>query len=282
MTAQTGESTQRSAGRAIDCARGEALHAAEVGATQNAASPAPSCATVIPRRREYTYSRWPNQYVGLRADDAKGRSGQARPLGTGQQAPPGGEAPRKQDYELELRRFEDCGPAHKRLNALLSAGSLPTSVNTAQTASRSSSLRTFTEPVLPSTTASLIDTAMLAEPFCLSLRASSSTSCGTRRTNERSRHRTVSKLSALAFIRVLVCVPEVLQRFPARRCTRATLRRRPRGVSEVGEPVVDATPRGVRVRVLEGVERIAGFYAQLELVVGAVVADENRDGVCVR
>ena len=48
MTAQTGESTQRSAGRAIDCARGEALHAAEVGATQNAASPAPSCATVIP------------------------------------------------------------------------------------------------------------------------------------------------------------------------------------------------------------------------------------------
>jgi hypothetical protein len=46
--------------------------------------------------------------------------------------------------------------------------------------------------------------------------------------------------------------------------------------------MVDATPRGVRVRVLEGVERIGGgFYAQFELVVGAVVADENRDGVCV-
>ena len=46
--------------------------------------------------------------------------------------------------------------------------------------------------------------------------------------------------------------------------------------------MVDATPRGVRVRVLEGVERIGGgLYAQFELVVGAVVADENRDGVCV-
>ena len=46
--------------------------------------------------------------------------------------------------------------------------------------------------------------------------------------------------------------------------------------------MVDATPRGVRVRVLEGADRIGGgFYAQLELVVGAVVADENRDGVCV-
>jgi hypothetical protein len=97
-----------------------------------------------------------------------------------------------------------CGPAHRRLNALLSAGSLSASVNTAQTASRSSSLRTFPEPVLPSTTAPLIDTAMLAKPFCLSLRASSSTCSGARRTKERSRHRTVSKLSAPAFIRVLV------------------------------------------------------------------------------
>ena len=35
-------------GSAIDCARGEALHAAEVGAAQNAASPATSCATVMP------------------------------------------------------------------------------------------------------------------------------------------------------------------------------------------------------------------------------------------
>ena len=67
---------------------------------------------------------------------------------------------------------------------------------------------------------------------------------------------------------------------PSRRCTCATLRRRSRRISEVGEPIVDATPRGVRVRVLEGVERIGGgFYAQFELVVGAVVADENRDGV---
>jgi hypothetical protein len=41
-------------------------------------------------------------------------------------------------------------------------------------------------------------------------------------------------------------------------------------------------PRRVRVRVLERVERIGGgFYAQFELVVGAIVADENRDGVCV-
>ena len=47
MTAQRGESTHVG-WSAIDCATGEALHAAEVGATQNAASPAPSCATVIP------------------------------------------------------------------------------------------------------------------------------------------------------------------------------------------------------------------------------------------
>jgi hypothetical protein len=51
-------------------------------------------------------------------------------------------------------------------------------------------------------------------------------------------------------------------------------------VSEIGEPVVDATPRGVGVRVFERVERVApGFHAQFELVVSAVVADENRDGV---
>src|SRR5215217_4975283 len=92
----------------------------------------------------------------------------------------------QQDYELGLCRFEGCGPAHRRLNALLSAGSLSASVNTAQTASRSSSLRTF------------------PEPFFLSLRASSSTCSGARRTKERSRHRTVSKLLAPAFMRVLV------------------------------------------------------------------------------
>jgi hypothetical protein len=40
--------------------------------------------------------------------------------------------------------------------------------------------------------------------------------------------------------------------------------------------------RGVRVGVLEGVERIgAGFDAQFKLVVGAVVVDEDRDGVRV-
>src|SRR4051812_35228114 len=120
------------------------------------------------------------------------------------QAPTSEETSRKQDLRLEAYVASKCSSAaHKRLNALLSAGSLSTSVNTAQTASRSSSLRTFTEPVLPSNTASLIETAMLAEPFCLSLSASSSTCCGTSRTNERSRHRTVSKLSALAFIRLL-------------------------------------------------------------------------------
>jgi hypothetical protein len=158
-----------------------------------------------PRRRDYTYPRWRNQYGGLKTDDAKGRSGQVRPLGTGhaganrrRSAPQAG--PRTGAYVAS----KGCGPAHRRLNALLSAGSLSASVNTAQTASRSSSLRTFPEPVLPSTTAPLIDTAMLAKPFCLSLRASSSTCSGARRTKERSRHRIVSKLSAPAFIRVPV------------------------------------------------------------------------------
>jgi hypothetical protein len=47
MTAQTGESTQRSAGRAIDCARGKASCCGG-WRHPNAASPAPSCATVIP------------------------------------------------------------------------------------------------------------------------------------------------------------------------------------------------------------------------------------------
>jgi hypothetical protein len=122
-------------------------------------------------------------------------------------APPRTPANKRRNVRQSGLRLEAYVPskcssyAHKRLNALLSAGSLSTSVNTAQRASRSSSLRTFTEPALPSTTASLIDAAMLAEPICRSLCASSSTCCGTRRTNERSRHRTVSKLSALAFIR---------------------------------------------------------------------------------
>jgi hypothetical protein len=145
------------------------------------------------------------QYGALKADDAKGRSGQVRPLGTGD----AGANRRRNAPQAGLRAgayvaSKECGPAHRRVNALLSAGSLSASVNTAQTASRSSSLRTFPDPVLPSTTAPLIDTAMLAKPFCLSLRASSSTCSGARRTKERSRHRTVSKLSALAFIRVLV------------------------------------------------------------------------------
>ena len=142
-----------------------------------------------PRRGDYTYPRWRNQYAGLKADDATGRSGQVRPLGTGhaganrrRSAPQAG--PRTGAYVAS----KGCGPAHRRLNALLSAGSLSASVNTAQTASRSSSLRTFPEPVLPSTTAPLIDTAMLAKPFSLSLRASSSTCSGARRTKERSRH----------------------------------------------------------------------------------------------
>jgi hypothetical protein len=157
-----------------------------------------------PRRRDYTYPRWRNQYGGLKADDAKGRSGQVRPLGTGHAGANGQtNAPQAGLRAGAYVASKGCGPAHRRLNALLSAGSLSASVKTAQTASRSSSLRTFPEPGLPSTTAPLIDTAMLAKPFCLSLRASSSTCSGVRRTKERSRHRTVNKLSAPAFIRVL-------------------------------------------------------------------------------
>ena len=59
MTAQTGriDAAFGGSGRTIDCARGEALHAAEVGATQNAASPAPSCATVIPLADATTRTR---------------------------------------------------------------------------------------------------------------------------------------------------------------------------------------------------------------------------------
>jgi hypothetical protein len=48
MTAQTGRIDAAFGWSAIDCARGKALHAAEVGAAQNAASPATSCATVMP------------------------------------------------------------------------------------------------------------------------------------------------------------------------------------------------------------------------------------------
>ena len=50
MTAQTGRIDAAFGGsrRTIDCARGEALHAAEVAPTRNAASRAPSCATVVP------------------------------------------------------------------------------------------------------------------------------------------------------------------------------------------------------------------------------------------
>jgi hypothetical protein len=53
-----------------------------------------------------------------------------------------------------------------------------------------------------------------------------------------------------------------------------------RRLPQVGESIVDATPRGIRVRVLKGVECVdAGFHAQFELVVRAVLLDENRDGV---
>jgi hypothetical protein len=48
--------------------------------------------------------------------------------------------------------------------------------------------------------------------------------------------------------------------------------------------MVDATPRHAAYAYgcSKVFERIGGgFYAQFELVVGAVVADENRDGVCV-
>jgi hypothetical protein len=102
MTAQTGESRQRSAGRAIDCARGEALQAAEVGATQNAASPAPSCATVIPLADATTRTRaGATSTAALRRTTP--RAGQAR-FGhsvRAMQAPTDGQTPRKQDYELE-------------------------------------------------------------------------------------------------------------------------------------------------------------------------------------
>jgi len=57
MTAQTGRIDAAFGWSAIDCATGEALHAAEVGATQNAASPAPSCATVIPLADATTRTR---------------------------------------------------------------------------------------------------------------------------------------------------------------------------------------------------------------------------------
>ena len=68
-------------------------------------------------------------------------------------------------------------------------------------------------------------------------------------------------------------------RFVSRALSAATRSRR---APQVAEPVIDATPRGVCVRVLEGVERIgAGFHAQLKLLVGAVIAHENRDGVRV-
>ena len=54
-----------------------------------------------PRRRDYTYPRWRNQYGGLKADDAK--AGQAR-FGhsvRAMQAPTAGASSRKQGYELE-------------------------------------------------------------------------------------------------------------------------------------------------------------------------------------
>ena len=54
-----------------------------------------------PRRRDCTYPRWRNQYGGLKADDAKGRSGQVRALGTGHAGANSRINARKQDYELE-------------------------------------------------------------------------------------------------------------------------------------------------------------------------------------
>jgi hypothetical protein len=56
---------------------------------------------------------------------------------------------------------------------------------------------------------------------------------------------------------------------------------RSRREPQVGEPMVDATPRGVRVRVLEGVERVGRVPRSVRLVVGAVVVDEDRAGVRV-
>jgi hypothetical protein len=125
---------------------------------------------------------------------AAGRVGQVGPLGAGLGV--GQQAESVLQAGVRLRGYvasKGSGLAQRRLNALLSAGSLSVSVNTAQTASRSSSLRTFSEPVLPSTTARPIDTATSAKPFSRSLRASSSTCSGARRTKEQSRHRTVSK-----------------------------------------------------------------------------------------
>jgi hypothetical protein len=52
------------------------------------------------------YPRWRNQYGGLKVDDAKGRQARFGHSVRVMQAPTGGEAPRKQGYELELRRFE--------------------------------------------------------------------------------------------------------------------------------------------------------------------------------
>ena len=46
-----------------------------------------------------------NQYGGLKVDDAKGRQARFGHSVRAVQAPTGGETPRKQDYELELRRF---------------------------------------------------------------------------------------------------------------------------------------------------------------------------------
>lgn len=60
-----------------------------------------------PRRRDYTYPRWRNQYGGLKADDAKGRSGQVRPLGTGHAgANRRRNAPARRTTNWSLRRFQ--------------------------------------------------------------------------------------------------------------------------------------------------------------------------------
>jgi hypothetical protein len=51
---------------------------------------------------------------------------------------------------------------------------------------------------------------------------------------------------------------------------------------KVREPEVDASPRGVRVRVVEGVKCVdSRLEAEFEPVTGAVVIKENRDGVRV-
>jgi hypothetical protein len=210
--ARTADRHPRSAGLSVRLARDRSTNCtAPVGAPSTTVAARCSCAAAKAAAAATS--------TGPEGGRRQRPSGQVRPLGAGH----AGANKRRNVRQAELRleayvASTCCSSAHKRLNALLSAGSLSTSVNTAQTASRSSSLRTFVEPVLPSTAASLIDAAMLAEPFCLSLSASSSTCCGTRRTKERSRHRTVSKLSALAFIRVLVSaegfatVPRVVAR----------------------------------------------------------------------